>query len=642
MNPLAMDAELFQPRGSLASEGMRNQLGRPSLDRLSVLVRESVQNAWDAKDPESEKVVFGFSGWELDPGQSELLGRTVLAQCPPSDSSSDGSLALVDYRRRLLEGERGIRVLALYDRGTSGLGGPTRADQASEDGTPRDFVDFFRNIGHPPDKSEGGGTYGYGKAALYLASHAHSILVHTRCRLDTGYESRLLGSALTDHYESGGKRFTGRHWWGERAGDGIVDPLLGRAADDLAAAIGMPGFETHESCGTTILILEPRLEGDPLGFMRSLQERTLLHFWPKMVPWPGESKPRMQFRAGWQGSELEFPAPEDHPVLSAFAKALTKVRTSELEGVTADGVAELHCLKPKKLLGRLGLQRFSVEPNRWGLDPDVARESGLTLDDLANRVALLRRPELIVEYVEGRRFPTEAIAYAGVFLADKSMDRVYAEAEPPTHDTWAPDLLEDRASRSFVRVTYKRIAEEVDQLVVPTGGGGEAVAGPTLASLANRMGSVLYGVTGLSGKLRRCPETERAASSGNAKKRKAKRYPKWRPRVQFDFEPELVRLEWGMVAIHQVEVPEAAQSPFRVHLETSIALLGGGAESSPPVESAVPSIVFVENPSGQREHGQPDSFEVGVGVSGIWKVGVHLPDDACVDFDARARKVEIE
>ena len=53
---------------------------------------------------------------------------------------------------------------------------------ADELGEPRDFVDFVRNIGQPPDKDLGGGSFGYGKAAFYIASRARTILVDTLCR----------------------------------------------------------------------------------------------------------------------------------------------------------------------------------------------------------------------------------------------------------------------------------------------------------------------------------------------------------------------------------------------------------------------------------------------------------------------------
>src|SRR5215210_1674912 len=46
----------FPPTGAIASEGIRNQLGRPPVDPLTVFVRETAQNSWDARVPGEETV----------------------------------------------------------------------------------------------------------------------------------------------------------------------------------------------------------------------------------------------------------------------------------------------------------------------------------------------------------------------------------------------------------------------------------------------------------------------------------------------------------------------------------------------------------------------------------------------------------
>ena len=60
-------------------------------------------------------------------------------------------------------------MLFVTDRGTEGLGGPTRADEVHE-GESHDYVSFVLNVGEPRDTKLGGGTYGFGKAVFFLAS----------------------------------------------------------------------------------------------------------------------------------------------------------------------------------------------------------------------------------------------------------------------------------------------------------------------------------------------------------------------------------------------------------------------------------------------------------------------------------------
>ncbi len=63
---LTLHQERVSPSGSMMSIGILNQLGRPNLDTLAVLVREAVQNSWDARLANDIPVFFGINGWMMD------------------------------------------------------------------------------------------------------------------------------------------------------------------------------------------------------------------------------------------------------------------------------------------------------------------------------------------------------------------------------------------------------------------------------------------------------------------------------------------------------------------------------------------------------------------------------------------------
>src|SRR5689334_16197814 len=125
MDSLRLYSEPYSPTGNVTSEGVLNQLGRPKLDILAVLVRESVQNSWDARLIDNPPLRYGIAGWTLSSSQRELLNNRI-------------------FRERLLGSEldsvlsnsNDLHVLAIYDRGTEGLGGPTRADKPPEGDEP--------------------------------------------------------------------------------------------------------------------------------------------------------------------------------------------------------------------------------------------------------------------------------------------------------------------------------------------------------------------------------------------------------------------------------------------------------------------------------------------------------------------------
>jgi hypothetical protein len=226
-------SESVPPMGAIKGEGVTKQLGRPTLDPLTVLVREAAQNSWDAAAPSRDRPVhFQIDLCKLAGGPSSAW-QSLHEGAPAAQH-----LPLVETLER-----PDLSVLFVSDRGTTGLGGPTRANEVTE-GMPHDYVSFFLNVGDPRDTEYGGGTYGYGKAVFFRRSEASTIVAYTRCTNAEGeVESRLLGCALGRGFALAGCAYTGRHWLGLAAGGGIVDPVVEDAADALAASLGFPPFE---------------------------------------------------------------------------------------------------------------------------------------------------------------------------------------------------------------------------------------------------------------------------------------------------------------------------------------------------------------------------------------------------------------
>ena len=635
MKKLDMQAEEYVATGNIASEGMRNQLGRPRLDRLSLLVRESAQNAWDAKAARASFVTFGLAGWTLSPKQFDLLQQVVFAQRPPTsatDTSEAASLGQTIKDTSTMLKKHGddratrLAILAVYDRGTTGLCGPTRANVVGEPDEARDFVDFFRNVGTPPDKAQGGGTFGYGKAALYLASGAHTILVHTRTSRGSEPTSRFMGSALTNHYSKGDAFFTGRHWWGRCASDGVVDPVVDDEADELAEALGLPGY-VRNTKGTTIAIVAPEFgvwAQQPRRALEYMVLQMLLNFWPKMVPWPGEQFPRMKFEASWEKEKLVAPDPASTPPLDGFVEALEAVRRAELE---RDADAEIYCKRPKQRLGRVALRKCFTQKTRLtefvgqGTVPDIHTRS--------HHVALLRRPELVVEYRAFEPLPSDDVGYAGVFLADPDMDRVYAGAEPPTHDTWSPTILNDRRYQTFVRTTFKRLDERVRDFTGPVAVTAPAADGGPLATFADQLGTVLIGIEGPGASLQPVRPPPPKRPKGGRKKRAA------RPKVEVRDTGALKVIDGQRVRVFEVELRHAAGKPgSTMEAQLGTVLRGGGVEKDPPAGAHRPEVAFWRGPDG-RDCG--DDRTVAAVSEGVWTLGVRLPMDGVVTVEVAAR-----
>lgn len=410
----------YPPEGASAAEGIRNQLGRPELDLLTILVRESAQNSWDARLQQSSTPVdYRIDMWTVSPAHAGAWRGLLLAGAP--NSAEEFPL------RETLRGGS-LRVLSVSDRGTRGLGGPTRADNAV--GPDRDFVSFIRNIGEPRDTALGGGTYGFGKGIFYLLSKPGTVVVHSRCRtVEGGFETRLIGCTLWKSYvaaEPGGdRRYTGRHWWGDTSGE-VVEPLVGAAAEAVAQRLGLKAFGPEET-GTTVVVVDPKLDDlEPAEAAAYLGDTIVWHLWPKMISTDG-APPAMRFSVTCDGVGHAVPDPRETRPLNMFVAAY--------ETMVGPNGSDLECLRPKRHLGRLGLVKRIMPP----LEPTRASRM-LDIEDLIHHVCLMRPAELVVAYHPGPKPPSTSQGYAGVFRAEEAMDEVYAKAEPPrtTHGIPSP------------------------------------------------------------------------------------------------------------------------------------------------------------------------------------------------------------
>jgi hypothetical protein len=626
---LARFSESYPPTGGIASEGIRNLLGRPSLEPLELLVREAVQNSWDAKRPDSEAVQVDLSLIHLDPEQRRVLVDEVLVSPPPK-------LPLA----RALDEER-LQILTVVDRGTVGLGGCIRSD-AIKEGEDSDFVDFIRDVGQPPDRHLGAGSFGYGKGAFYLLSRASTVVVHTRCETPTGPETRFIACGLGEHFSGGdGIRRTGRHWWGAIAEDGVVDPLTGDDAETLARAIGFPAFGPEET-GTTIGIVAPRFEltdEDEDAETRPAIERRALefaaeaiawNFWPKMIP-VGDVPPRMRFAISIDGDPVAIPDPDADPRLRLFASAYRALKGAAAADAGLGGeVTEAFCQRPRRRVGTVAIHRGSVP----AVDP--SGEPAGPIGDRLHHIALMRTANLVVGYVAGPPLPTDQVGYAGVFECDEDLDQAFRRSEPPTHDRWEPRFLE-QPDRRFVSVALRRVREIAEKFAAPatetTAEASDLAIGEFSSQLAGLI-PMLPGPgasTGVRG--RRSPTSGvatggssggsgsdsggGAGGSGNSPQPKIEMVESVRP----------VLVEGRAVVEARFRITGNSSCATRVSAEPRILTVDGSAvENEPPRGASVPQLIGWVEEDGSAGSSSPELL-IGAGDERIWVARFsHLPD----------------
>lgn len=621
--PLDLQSELFSATGGAAAEGVSNQLGRPRVDRFSLLVREAVQNSWDARSSAAGGVRFQIDGYDLSADARHAIAAQVFAVALPS-------MAV----RTCLLADAAFPVLAVSDFGTRGLSGPTRGDVVPQSGESTNFVDFMRYIGRPPNRAYGGGTYGFGKAAYFLASSLKTICVHTRFSVGAGMESRFMAAALGPQFESDGptrRRFTGRHWWGRIAQDQVVDPVVGERADQLAALLG-GAQRSPDASGTTVFVLAPDFQGVEPGVVLASMGRTLIdYFWPKLVDGPDQAS-TMSFGVRWQGTELPLAELHNEPELALLAHAFVSVATKQPSGGAM--LEAISSLRPKKLLGHIALvrQRATAAKPAPIAEPEDADSSSRARDlrRPLHHIAVMRAPNFVVKYLEGPAVPYELAEYAGVFRVDADADAAFARAEPPTHDDWVPDLLIDPAEKTYVRVAQRRLKEVVEAFAAPPPVEPAAAGTHSVAGFSRLLGGLVPSLNPEAG-----GQTRPSSSAGRGAGRSAGGRGDSAYQVTFESEPTIELVDGAPAMVARFQVSGETIEPVQITALSKV-VVADGFETDPPEGSLQPQVLRWLGADGRTAAAGTASCSIPSDGS-VWTVVVSIPPDAMISVSLKAQ-----
>lgn len=608
MTPDALDV-YSEPYGSTGNigENFRRLLGAPTLNRLQTVIREAVQNIADAAIPDvGPEIEIRLR--RLTPGQQKILASRVLRDLPKGPHSRK--------QVRALRSQTDLVVMDICDFQTSGLGGPTRADRIPLETRDTDFIDFLRNIGSGRDTEQGGGTYGFGKVALYGASKCNTIIVDTLPCGRGPRDRRLIGCHVGQSFnlaENGmSRRYTGRHWWGVAdPTDGIVDPITGGAATRLASELGFPQRGENRS-GTSIMILDFDTNDEDLNSLgQRVVEGLLWNFWPRMLR---DTPPDKRFTCNVEvnGSAIPIPSPEDFPPLDLFSKAMRAIRKK-----SGNNVKPISSQRPKKQLGTLAIEK-GLRARRHRLV-----DEGSMFPETSRHIALMRPIELVVKYLEGQALPDERLEWAGVFVTSRedAVERAFAYSEPPAHDDWIPDNFPRGNEKRYVNIALKRLKHAASEMgEVAPGHSGDTDSGSPLGRLGARLGSVLEGVGG--------------DGAGNRPGNGSGRRP--RPRRAKATRPTFERLETsrqGTVAVFSTDVSQDTDHTGVTLITRPAVAVEGSTVSRIENEIEQPVIVGIRAKEGKRS-AMGDRLDLS-GDEGTFEISVLVRGDCAVTVEAR-------
>lgn len=467
-----------KPRGlGDQTSGGRGKLLRATtaLSRIELVVRETLQNSWDAQD-EDWYPAYGTRIYRVDDAVRNALRYNVFTDLPDSMADLAASLSAP-----------GLHVLEIFDRGTCGLDGPFRASEVAAEGEPNNFNSFVADIGTTKSSDTSGGTYGFGKTATFEVSRAHSVVYWSRCRgADGELEYRLIAASLHEPYDEGGARYTGAHWWGDPE-DADVIPLRGDRAEQLGEQLFRTHFGDDDETGTSIMIIDPVISissGEDTASERTpvrsdehadllteqITEALAYSAWPKTIPADGINPP-MILKVHKNDVEQNVAA-DIRTRYRRFADALIEVRREQGQqehdedserpaNIIRDETFPIS-LRPGRSISVPHEQMFGSRKDKVaGHLRMVANVKDPTADSdegHQNALCLMRsEAELVVRYDDLIELEDDHVSWHAVFKPTPECDRHFAAAEPPTHDHWNPASAEDEVSTYVVEKTMQQI-----------------------------------------------------------------------------------------------------------------------------------------------------------------------------------------
>lgn len=485
--------------GDTDGTGSKRMLGRPNVDTPSLLVREMAQNSWDAKlkdvIPRFEMRFRTLDDTVRDVLKWNVFGARWSENLGVAEALEDPHLCAVE----------------VLDRGTKGLGGPTRNDIEPSPGEPMDYADFVLTIGAPPEHGYGGGTYGFGKTAAYVVSECSTIVIWSRAkRLDGAIDERFIASAMGSRFTADGQRYTGRQWWGvpthapKTNAVFRVDPAVGEDANKLGSAVFERPFEAEET-GTSILILQPKGRDDVDALVGDWARAIVLNLWPKL-DCAQSSERRMDIGLFRNGVSIPLPDRQTSSTLDAAARCLGVLRRAHLQPPPQDPLVRLEDIwaqRPRQLLGHLALTKYldnSAEGDAYSADSIIYMRSA---------AELVVRNEHLGPSADG------LTRWIGVFKPYLDLDPIFAASEPPAHDSWNPAGLEHPHHRTFVRLALQRSKEVANNFRNPI----QIDVAAKGSSSTGRLSAALAGLAGSASGSRATPVTRPPAGRGGGSNR---------------------------------------------------------------------------------------------------------------------------
>lgn len=430
------------PSGAQTGGNVAEYAFRPDIETF---VREIIQNVLDNISTGADKAEVLFRLIQLKgPILNRFLQAILWMELKPHIVGAGRERNGQRFVQALenLETNHSLLILVVEDRYTTGLIGSEKGDS--------NFAALCRNTLYSSKPSEtSGGSYGLGKAVLWLFSDLSTVLFNSVLERENGLGTspRFIGRSELPWHQVGNREFDGSGWLGLKSSDAggreWAKSLWSPRSADLASKLFL---ERDSVSGTSILVVGFRNPADedqePKVMAQEMIDATAKNFWPSIINSKLAVKVEVVDAAKNHTSFSGTVDNEDiSPEFAACWNAYRNGRTlQELKNPGDVVEVPIELTIPPRVDG--SSSQLSAEAS---LVVRLAEENSQTKTEL-NQVAFFRGTGMVVKHESYNRLSITQRPFHGILVCgkarrsstenDTALDEFLRAAEPPEHKSW--------------------------------------------------------------------------------------------------------------------------------------------------------------------------------------------------------------
>jgi hypothetical protein len=352
-----------------------------------------------------------------------------------------------DAAQKILKNKSSLKVLAIHDANTKGLGGPLKTNKNFKDGG---WISLVKSAGITNKQGDDAlGSFGQGAKAPFAMSGLRTVFYYTKTNAETPQQSRFQGKSILQSMWLTDETFTGKAgFYGVLEADGHCKALLDSEIPNWVASSRRGQFDQN---GTSLFVPAPGGIEDTNKFWFSIKVAVLANFYFAI----SESNLVVEFGDGTilKSDELEsvytalvLDKPDE---IKKFSEKVQDALESSTTVQFGKASGETHGQFESQTFGQVSWF-LRLGETVTGRNVGVARQNGMLITREAEKL---------------KKFPAVRPFDLFVCVVGAEGSQILRSFENPEHNTFDFGRVVDEKERAKSQKAYEKFALDVRKLL---------------------------------------------------------------------------------------------------------------------------------------------------------------------------------